>query len=58
MCPPIALIELHRIPRNVVVNDHGGALEVEAFGREIRGDHEIDAATRERAQHGLAIPLT
>src|SRR5438552_17928908 len=39
----VALIELHRVPRDVVVDDDGGALEIEALGADVGRDQAIDA---------------
>src|SRR5439155_9020076 len=40
----IALIELHRIPWNVVVHHHAGPLQIQTLGREIGADQIVDAS--------------
>src|SRR5207244_4936859 len=51
----VALIELHRVPGNVVVHDHAGALEVQTFGCEIGGDEQIDRAAAKRVDGANAV---
>ena len=39
--PPVPLNEAHRVPRQVVVDDVPGLLEVHAFGQHIGGDKQV-----------------
>ena len=50
----VALIELHRIPRDVVVDDDGCALQVESFGGDIGRDQKIDEAAFEGVDRSAA----
>ena len=47
MSAAIALIELHRIPRDVVVDDGGGALQIQSFRGEVGGHEHIDLSALE-----------
>ncbi len=53
--PPVALIDLHRVPGEVVVNDRAGALQIQAFRGQVGGDEDIGAAGAE-AVDGLHRP--
>src|ERR1041385_7628607 len=51
----VALIELHRIPREVVVDDDAGVLEVEAFARDVGHDLYVGSQPGQIARGGAEL---
>gem|GEM_PF-4780743 len=51
----VALVELYRVPGDVVVDDDAGALQVQAFRGEVGGDEAIDGAAAEGFDGGAAV---
>jgi hypothetical protein len=42
-----ALLDLHRIPRQIVIDQEIGSLEIEPLGRGVGADQDVDLTTDE-----------
>src|SRR5688500_5854789 len=54
---PDALLDLHRVPRQVVVHDRGAELEVQTFTGHFVGQHEV-VPTVTKVRHDLVSAVT
>src|SRR5690242_2373998 len=53
----VALVELHGIPRDVVVHDDARALQVQPFRGHVRRHDDVDGPAPKRVEHCIARTL-